>query len=133
MATGKGERATIFVDSRGSRVELEPNSTFILVKPDEYQTVKGKFAFFFEKLLPGANIRYQVRTPTAVAAVRGTKFLMFVTKAKTTVQVLEGLVSVSDLKGAEFVEVSAGYQTTVTKTKLQKLKPFTERQRIIRQ
>ncbi|TSC58776.1 MAG: hypothetical protein Greene041619_322 [Candidatus Peregrinibacteria bacterium Greene0416_19] len=133
VTTGKGELATIYVDSRGSRAELEPNSAFIVVKPDEYKTLKGKFAFYFEKLSQGMNTRFRVFTGTAVCAVRGTKFLTSVTKTKTVVQVLDGLVSVSNLKGTKSVEVSAGYQTTVTKTKLHIPKPFTERQRIIPQ
>ena len=130
VTTGKGERATISLDSRGSRVELEPNSAFIVMKTDEYQTLKGKFAFFFKKLSRELNIPYRVRTPMAVFAVRGTKFLTSVTRTKTVVQVLEGLVRVSNLKGTQSVDVSAGYQTTVTKTKLQAPKPFTERQLI---
>ena len=133
VTTGKGERATISIDSRGSRVELEPNSSFIVVKPDNYQILKGKFAFYFEKLSQGINTRFRVFTGTAVCAVRGTEFLTSVTKTKTVVQVLDGLVRVSNLQGTKSVDVSVGYQTTVTKTKLQKPKPFTERQLIIPQ
>src|SRR3989338_7282116 len=133
VSTGKGERATISVDSRGSRVELEPNSAFMFVKPNEYKTLKGKFAFFFEKLSQRANTPYWVRSTTATVAVRGTEFVTSVTRTKTIVQVLDGLVSVSNLQGAKSVDVSAGYQTTVTKTKLQTPKPFTERQLIIPQ
>ena len=134
MTTGKGERATISLDARGSQVTLEPNSSFIFVKPDDYQTLKGKFSFYFKRLQKGlTDPSYKVRIPWAVCSVRGTEFVTSVTKTKTTVQVLEGLVSVSNLKGTKSVDVSAGYQTTVTKTKLQTPKPFTKRQRIIRQ
>lgn len=133
VSTGKGERAIIFVDSRGSRVSLEPNSTVLFVKPDEYQTLKGKCTFFFKKLLQGVNTPYRVRTPTAIAGVRGTEFVTSVTKTKTVVQVLDGLVRVSNLQGTKSVDVPAGYQTTATKTKLQTPKPFTEKQRIIKQ
>src|SRR3989344_7930202 len=80
VTTGKGERATISLDSRGSRVELEPNSSFMFVKPDDYQTLKGKFAFFFKKLEREANTPYRVHSTTATVAVRGTKFLTSVTK-----------------------------------------------------
>jgi len=131
VSTGKGEHAIIYVDARGSRVELEPNSTFIVVKPDEYQTLKGKFAFFFKKLERESNAAFRVRSVTAVFAVRGTEFLASATKTKTVIQVLDGVVNVSNLKGTKSVDVSAGYQTTVTKAKLQTPKPFTERQRII--
>ena len=105
----------------------------MFVKPDDYQTLKGKFAFFFKKLLQRANTPYRVRSTTATVAVRGTEFLTSVTKTKTIVQVLDGLVSVSNLRGTKSVDVSAGYQTTVTKTKLQPPKPFTEQQLIIPQ
>ena len=133
VTTGKGEHATISVDSRGSRVELEPNSAFIVVKPDEYKTLKGKFTFFFKKLLYGRDTPIRVYSGIAVAAVRGTKFLTSVTRTKTVVQVLDGLVRVSNLQGTKSVDVSAGYQTTVTKTKLQTPKPLRGRQLIIPQ
>jgi len=133
VTTGKGERATIYVDARGSRVELEPNSAFMFVKPDNYQILKGKIAFFFKKLLREIDTPIRVRAGTATVTVRGTKFLTSVTKTKTIVQVLDGLVSVSNLKGTQSFDVSAGYQTTVTKTKLQTPKPFTKRQLIIPQ
>ncbi len=132
VTTGKGERAIISVDSQGSHVTLEPNSAFMFVKPDDYQTLKGKFTFFFKKLLYGRDT-IRVRSGTAIAGVRGTKFLTSVTKTKTVVQVLDGVVRVSNLQGTKSVEVSAGYQTTVTKTKLQTPKPFTEQQLIIPQ
>lgn len=135
VTTGKGERATITLDARGSRVGLEPNSTFLFVKPDDYQILKGIFTFFFEKKreLDTNTPLFRVRTPTAVAAVRGTEFLTSVTKTKTVVQVRDGLVTVSNLQGTKSVDVSAGYQTTVTKTKLQAPKLFTEKQLIIHQ
>lgn len=133
VTTGKGERATIYLDARGSRVSLEPNSTFLFVKPDDYQILKGIFTFFFEKKRElDTNTPFRVRTPMAVCAVRGTEFLTSVTKTKTVVQVLDGLVRVSNLHGTKSADVSAGYQTTVTKTKLQTPKLFTEKQRIVR-
>jgi ferric-dicitrate binding protein FerR (iron transport regulator) len=131
VTTRKGERTTISLDSRGSRVTLEPNSTFVFVKPDDYQILKGTCSFFFKKLAQRANTPYRVRSGTATVTVRGTEFLTSVTKTKTVIQVLDGLVNVSNMKGTQSVDVSAGYQTTVTKTKLQPPKPFTERQRII--
>lgn len=67
----------------------------------------------------------------AICAVRGTEFLTSVTKTKTVVQVLDGLVRISNLQGTKSVDVAAGYQTTVTKTKLQTPKHFTEKQLII--
>ena len=133
VTTGNSERATISIDARGSRVELEPNSSFMFVKPDEYQILKGTFAFFFEKLARESNKVIRVRSVTAIAGVRGTKFLISVTRTKTIVQVLDGLVRVSNLQGTKSVDISAGYQTTVTKTKLQTPKTFTEQQLIIPQ
>lgn len=133
VSTGKGEHATIYLDSRGSRVELEPNSTFLFVKSDDYQILKGKIAFFFKKLQERMDTPIRVRSVTAIAGVRGTEFLTSATKTKTVIQVLDGLVRVSNLRGTKSVDVSAGYQTTVTKTTLQTPKVFTEKQLIIPQ
>lgn len=132
VSTGRDERAAITIDSRGSRVELEPNSTFLFMKVDDYQILKGEFAFFFKKLASGRT-PIRVRSRTAIAGVRGTEFLTSVTRSKTLVQVLDGLVRVSNLQGTKSVDVSAGYQTTVTKSKLQTPKPFTEKRLIIPQ
>lgn len=63
-------------------------------------------------LLPGAEIR----TPTAVIAIRGTKILVFEDeKAGTEVIVLEGIVDVKPIKGEESIPVDAGYRIRATK------------------
>ena len=57
-----------------------------------------------------------IRTPCAVAAERGTKFLVFEDeKAGTELIVLEGGVDVNAIKGNESASVDAGYRIRVTK------------------
>jgi len=57
-----------------------------------------------------------VRTPAAVCAVRGTKFLVTEDETKgTDIIVLEGIVDVKAIKGGESIPVDAGYSVRATK------------------
>lgn len=51
--------------------------------------------------LPTEDSRYLVRTPTATAAVRGTKFRVSYLQGRSTITVLEGAVDVLDQSGRE--------------------------------
>lgn len=131
LKTSKNERKTIEF-SDGSKINMQPDSGLTFVKPDEYQALKGKFSFFFTRLLEGRRA-IRVRSGTTAMSIRGTEFLVYSTRIKTIVQVLDGIVNVATLKGAKSVDVTAGYQITVTKTKIQKPVLFTDKQLIISQ
>lgn len=67
------------------------------------------------------NSKFEVRTPTSVAGVIGTDFLMIVTADRTTVIVYSGVVQVTPLNGAggapntsQSVNVNPGQQVEVT-------------------
>jgi hypothetical protein len=67
------------------------------------------------------NSKFEVRTPTSVAGVIGTDFLMIVTADRTTVIVYSGVVQVTPLSGAggapntsQSVSVNPGQQVEVT-------------------
>lgn len=119
VTTGKNEQAVI-VFGDGSKVEIGANSSFTLLSKDEAQTLKGKFEFYFEKLVQGRTFR--VKTTNAIAGVRGTKFSVDTVKNKTVVRVTEGTVAVSDAQEKKTVMVNAGYKVTVNRKKVGKVK-----------
>lgn len=57
---------------------------------------------------------FQIRTPHAIASVRGTVFVVDATPDQTSVFVVEGIVDVRGLNGTESAELSAGEGVVVT-------------------
>lgn len=62
---------------------------------------------------PGSG-PFQIRTPQAIAAVRGTVYIVDVSDNKTSVFVTRGEVSVSRLDGSEAVVLTAGMGVEVS-------------------
>jgi len=65
------------------------------------------------QVTPGSG-PFQIRTPHAIAAVRGTEYVVDVTGDKTTVFVREGTVIVSRTDGADPVTLTKGQGADVT-------------------
>lgn len=122
LKSGLHERINIELGD-GSVITLEPNSSIMLTKLNEYETLKGKFDFIFKSILKGQR-PIRIRSRTAVIGVRGTKFTTLVDNSKTMLQVTEGLVDASTVDGKKTVKVLAGYQTTITKNKILKPSKF---------
>ncbi|MFK7880362.1 FecR domain-containing protein [Roseobacter sp.] len=98
--------------------ELEFSSEVLATEPTEITLQNG--AVFID-VEPGAA-RPQIRTPHAIAAVRGTVYLIDVSFETTSVFVVEGEVSVSrsgdqaesiTLRSGEGVDVTAGFDLEV--------------------
>ena len=99
----RGLATLTFAD--GSRVELYGNTSFTLEETAAKSYVMGlslgKLKAFVEKI---ATRSFKVRTPTAIAAVRGTEFQVEVTGDGTTnVDLYKGLLAVSDKHGGEIL------------------------------
>ena len=62
------------------------------------------------------NEKFQILTPLAIAAVRGTKWAMDVTKAQTSTLVVTGAVAVTSRRLNEFVILTAGQGVDITPT-----------------
>lgn len=124
--TGRGGRATVqFRD--GSQVALGPFAIFTV----EAET-PGETTIFLEAgklwaaVSKNARRRFSVRTPTAVAAVRGTEFSVEARGERATaVEVFGGLVSVSAL-GVESM-VSASQRVDVAEGHMGQVERFTPR------
>jgi hypothetical protein len=59
---------------------------------------------------------FQILTPLAIAAVRGTKWAVDVTKARTSVLVLDGAVGVTNRRLNQYVIVTEGEGVDITPT-----------------
>ena len=60
--------------------------------------------------------KFQILTPLAIAAVRGTKWAMDVTKAQTSTLVLNGAVAVTNRRLNQFVVLTEGQGVDITPT-----------------
>lgn len=102
VRTDRDSAATIrFQD--GSQVELGPGASFTIQKAEPQEMVMdlafGRLRAIVSKI---RSRRFSVRTPVAVASVRGTEFTVDVADEKNTkVEVREGLVAVAGLVGDE--------------------------------
>jgi hypothetical protein len=62
------------------------------------------------------NEKFQILTPVAIAAVRGTKWAMDVTKAQTSTLVVTGTVAVTNRRLKQFVVLTEGQGVDITPT-----------------
>src|SRR6185312_3826709 len=85
------------------RIELGPKSFFLLQEAEpKAATMQLTLGFLKAWVAKVSSRRFEVRTPTAVCAVRGTEFSIDVNAhGHTDVQMFTGLMSVSDGMGNE--------------------------------
>jgi len=107
--------STALVDVEEGLVRVAPDTTFIYRRPDA-DTLEleldadGQMWLNVDGLEEGGTV--DVKTPSAVASVRGTTFSVRDDGGDIIVSTRVGTVTVSSEAGGE-VEVGAGYQTTV--------------------
>lgn len=112
IRTGTGVRVAVaFVG--GAELRINENSSFKLESGggSKPTSVFTQFGNAWTRLLHGRS-GMQVRTPTAVAAVRGTEADVNYGDGPMTVKVYEGLVDVSNSQGT--TSLKAGQQTSVS-------------------
>ncbi len=119
VRTGEGSHAVLtFFD--GSTIEVEPESELIVqtlkatsagdIVMEMQQNLGRSWHVVSRALTP--NSKYEVRTPTTTASVRGTAFLVAVEPTgKTNLQTTDGLVRAAG--GGVMVEIPPGFQTDV--------------------
>ena len=118
IATGEG-RVLLTVRSDESNILVRPRTRLILNQPspsnwNTLEVLLGRIRAYIQKRTGGAP-PFQLGTPSAVVAVRGTRFDVEVNRRGTTeVDVFDGLVEVasSGIKGKS-VLVSPGFSTRV--------------------
>lgn len=116
VSTRNGTALIQFAD--GSLLRLEENSTLMFNKMSHYGNTgmvdtqlrlkKGSLSTDVKPLVKGS--RYEIKTPSAVAAVRGTEFRLNVSENgdNTKLEVLEGLVEFSHEHGSTLVSEGQG-------------------------
>ena len=119
VRTGTDSHAVLtFYD--GSTIEVEPDSELIVETleatsaGDILMTMRQTFGRSWHVVSRAltANSKYEVRTPTATATVRGTAFLVRVDESgRTNIQTTDGLVHA--IAGGFEVEVPPGFETNV--------------------
>lgn len=127
LRTGKDGHADVLLEG-GGILSLDAGSALILAE-------KGAEALYGEIRFWGQR-KFEVRTPAAVCANRGTEYVVREIPGKpTSVVVIEGTVAFSDIKGTKTVLVGPGQQSYLlpdgtpaepTKANLQEMKKWWE-------
>jgi len=78
--------------------------------------VSGKILIEVKKLVNHDEVKsqFELKTPVAVTAVKGTHFMTTYLDGKSEVKVIEGVVIVANKKGLGGTEIPAGMKTAVT-------------------
>lgn len=117
------ESEALIKTSEGTVIKLGENATFEIQKlsgtiggqsKTSVKILTGSLGANVKKLV-GSSSSFEFETPTAVAAIRGTKLGIDVKDSKTSVKVYEGKVYVKPVGADKGAEVKADQMTTVAK------------------
>ncbi len=121
IKTMKGSVLVKFAD--GSVLRLENHTTLIFNRLSQFgksgmtdtglRLEKGRVSTKVEPMKENGS-RYEISTPSAVAAVRGTEFRVEVTEAGSNLEVTEGEVSFASSRGSVLVKEGFGAQVSAT-------------------
>jgi hypothetical protein len=116
IKTGEKSLAVIQLGTEGI-VQLSENSAVTMKsllneKTREVFLGKGMVLSRIDKLLKGCE--YQVKTPTVIAAVRGTQFIVRISAGKSIVALDRGTVLVALVQTGEKASIDAGKAAEVT-------------------
>ncbi len=102
LHTARGAKASLAYDD-GSRIVLDGESTLTIREAKSDSSLVELALGTLKAFVSGVRSRrFEVKTPTAVCAVRGTEFQVAVNQqGHTMVQMFEGLLAVSDGRGNE--------------------------------
>jgi len=125
IATRNGNLLIEFAD--GSTVRLEENSSLVFNKLSHFgktgmvdtrlRLKRGSLSTEVSPLVKGS--RYEITTPSAVAAVRGTKFRLLTEGQETKLEVVEGTVNFSNAHGSATVTEGHGARIKQNSTTIQ--------------
>ncbi|MDD2700890.1 MAG: FecR family protein [Sideroxydans sp.] len=118
IETAAGGRARLFVADGSGEVQLNGNTAFTVVQDDVASGFLGELEYGYGRFIKGLRAKvgrkFEVRTPVAALAVRGTRFEVEAKAETTWVGVSEGVVAVT-LPSGDMVEVAAGTQRRCSK------------------
>lgn len=114
-----GNAKVSFVD--GNKVEIGPLTRLSVLNYEKEKTinvVRGRVIFDVARLKAGEGL--EIRTPTAILGVKGTRFLVDVTPTSTIVVVFSGAVQVSPINNPALTfTATPGTVQIVTTTNIQ--------------
>jgi len=107
----KTDNSVIFVE-QNTEIEVEKNEATDLSRKLIINLKKGKLYNFVDKL-PTKKIDFKVKTPTVVAGVRGTKFLVITDAVgNTEISCSSGKIEILDINNKFVNELNAGFSIT---------------------
>lgn len=129
VEVGPGSSARLFVADGNAEIALSQNSNLILGRTQADDSFEALLTEGFGRIKVKANHflkkKFEVRTPNAAVAVRGTDFSVQSTPTLTRVEVFESIVYVSPIHGGHGVEVHAGEGCDILKDGgIQPVKPL---------
>lgn len=129
VEVGSQSRARVFVAGGDAEVALSQNSSFTVTRDDTGESFEAilsdGFAQVRAKLKNYFGKKFEVRTPAAVCAVRGTDFSLMSNADGTRVEVFEGVVWAHLPNGDKGVEIHAGEGCDILKNGgIQLVKPL---------
>ncbi len=114
IETMAGGKARLFVADGSGEIQLNESSAFTVVEDDVVSGFLGELKYGYGRFIKGIKLKmgskFEVRTPSVVIAVRGTRFEVQADADTTLVRVSEGVVSVMSVAGEQAFEVAAGTQ-----------------------
>jgi hypothetical protein len=115
--------ASVIFQDDGSRVKLGENAQLTLNATRDKKKLKKRMRLeagkMWAKITKKRGTDFQVSTPTSVASVKGTKFVLEEGNAETLLWVLEDVVEMA-IAGGYTVEVSAGEYAKATSKGIEK-------------
>ncbi|MBN1980717.1 MAG: FecR domain-containing protein [Chitinivibrionales bacterium] len=120
------ESEAVLIISEGHSITLQENTTLELATLSAQQSgtqtgikiLNGEL-FGNIKKLTSSSSKFEFETPTAVAAIRGTKIGISVDQSSTNVKVYEGVVLVTPRAATKGIELQTNQMTVVTKGQTQ--------------
>lgn len=113
IETAAGGSARLFVADGSGEVQLNGNTAFTVVQDDVASGFLGELEYGYGRFIKGLKAKmgrkFEVHTPVAALAVRGTRFEVAADSEAMWVGVSEGVVAVT-LPSGEAVDVAAGTQ-----------------------
>lgn len=98
LRTARASVVQIYMDD-GSKVKLAPRSAFKISAEDDKKVSIGLFFGRVRSWVKKFSKKFEVRTPSAVCAVRGTDFMVSADANGSRVEVYDGSVLTGDSKG----------------------------------
>lgn len=129
IEVGPGSKARLFVSGGNAEIALSQNTNLTLERDQADDSFEGLLNEGFAQIKAAIRGKYahkfEVRTPQAAIAIRGTEFSVQVLPTKTRIEVFESTVYVSPAQGGEGIEVHAGEGCDVLKNGgIQPVKPL---------